>query len=59
MSTLAKVEPEVTAEGRLFWCPALQKGFTIEAIEADPHLSLLDDETVAVSEQTQKEELGH
>lgn len=55
MSTTTKVEPKVTAEGRLFYCPALGEWFSIEAIDADPHLSLMDDETVSVSAEGQKE----
>ena len=53
-----KVEPKVTAEGRLFYCPTLDEWFSIEAIDADPRLSLMEDETVTVSGQGQKEQCG-
>ena len=58
MNTSTKVEPKVTPEGRLFYCPALNEWFSIEAIDADPRLSLMEDDTVTVSEQGQKEQHG-
>ena len=48
------VEPKVTSEGRLFYCPTLNEWFSIEEIDADPRLSLMGDETVTVSENTEE-----
>lgn len=55
----ATVEPKVISEGRLFYCPALDEWFSIETIDADPRLSLMEDQTVAISETAEKENLGH
>ncbi|MFA6535915.1 MAG: hypothetical protein WC250_02090 [Candidatus Paceibacterota bacterium] len=48
-------EPKVTSDGRLFYCKTLDQWFSIEAIEADPHLSLQEDETVKFSPSADKE----
>ena len=50
-----KTEPKVTSEGRVFYCKALDQWYTIEAIEADPNLSLLPDNTVEFSPTADKD----